>query len=136
MQEQGGINLYAYVSGDPLGYVDLDGRFRRCRRPLDNFGGVVTSGRTGLNIGLYHEHGFYEDSSDSVGYSGEGLFDDRPRLAEYTCDNESYDDKRMRRAENNIRKDWSAEDYHWLKNNCQDFMDELFDEYNRLGEKK
>ncbi|MFA0288588.1 MULTISPECIES: RHS repeat-associated core domain-containing protein, partial [Vibrio] len=26
LQEQGGINLYAYVNGDPLGYVDLDGR--------------------------------------------------------------------------------------------------------------
>lgn len=27
LQEQGGINLYAYVDGDPLGYVDPDGRF-------------------------------------------------------------------------------------------------------------
>lgn len=26
-QEQGGINLYGYVHGDPLGYVDPDGRF-------------------------------------------------------------------------------------------------------------
>nr|WP_050988961.1 RHS repeat-associated core domain-containing protein [Vibrio vulnificus] len=26
LQEQGGINLYAYVDGDPLGYVDPDGR--------------------------------------------------------------------------------------------------------------
>ncbi|WP_196334519.1 RHS repeat-associated core domain-containing protein, partial [Vibrio harveyi] len=25
-QEQGGINLYAYVNGAPLGYVDPDGR--------------------------------------------------------------------------------------------------------------
>ena len=27
LQEQGGINLYGYVHGDPLGYVDPDGRF-------------------------------------------------------------------------------------------------------------
>ncbi len=27
LQEQGGINLYGYVNGDPLGYVDPDGRF-------------------------------------------------------------------------------------------------------------
>ncbi|WP_390503153.1 RHS repeat-associated core domain-containing protein [Vibrio harveyi] len=27
LQEQGGINLYAYVNGDPLGYIDPDGRF-------------------------------------------------------------------------------------------------------------
>ncbi|HGY9583990.1 RHS repeat-associated core domain-containing protein [Vibrio harveyi] len=26
LQEQGGINLYACVNGDPLGYVNLDGR--------------------------------------------------------------------------------------------------------------
>ncbi|WP_241823850.1 RHS repeat domain-containing protein [Vibrio splendidus] len=26
LQEQGGINLYAYVNGDPLGYVDPDGQ--------------------------------------------------------------------------------------------------------------
>ncbi|MGF1785549.1 RHS repeat-associated core domain-containing protein [Photobacterium swingsii] len=26
LQEQGGINLYAYVNGDPLGYVDPDGK--------------------------------------------------------------------------------------------------------------
>ncbi len=26
MHEQGGINLYAYANGDPLGYVDTDGR--------------------------------------------------------------------------------------------------------------
>ena len=26
LQEQGGINLYGYVNGDPLGYVDPDGR--------------------------------------------------------------------------------------------------------------
>ncbi|EAQ55983.1 RHS repeat domain-containing protein [Vibrio sp. MED222] len=28
LQEQGGINLYAYVDGDPLGYVDPDGRYK------------------------------------------------------------------------------------------------------------
>ncbi|WP_068716752.1 RHS repeat-associated core domain-containing protein [Vibrio tritonius] len=27
LQEQGGINLYGYVNGDPLGYVDPDGRY-------------------------------------------------------------------------------------------------------------
>ncbi len=27
LQEEGGINLYAYVNGDPMGYVDPDGRF-------------------------------------------------------------------------------------------------------------
>ena len=27
LQEQGGINLYGYVHGDPLGYVDPDGRY-------------------------------------------------------------------------------------------------------------
>ncbi|MFA0304051.1 RHS repeat domain-containing protein, partial [Vibrio sp. 10N.222.46.B3] len=28
LQEQGGINLYAYVNGDPLGYVDPDGKIK------------------------------------------------------------------------------------------------------------
>lgn len=43
LQEQGGINLYGYVNGDPLGYVDPDGR-----NPL-LFGAIVGTVVEGYN---------------------------------------------------------------------------------------
>jgi hypothetical protein len=45
LQEQGGINLYACVNGDPLGYVDLDGR-----NPVAA-GGAMVAGPSGAVAG-------------------------------------------------------------------------------------
>ena len=48
LQEQGGINLYGYVQGDPLGYVDPDGQYAQA---LGAITGGVVAGPSGAVIG-------------------------------------------------------------------------------------
>ncbi|MGF1761911.1 hypothetical protein L4C32_00740 [Aliivibrio kagoshimensis] len=44
LQEAGGINLYAYVNGDPMGYVDPDGRYSVTVGFKSGWGGKIKLG--------------------------------------------------------------------------------------------
>ena len=92
----------------------------------------MSSGATGTNLGIFHEHGFYEDGTgDNTGFTTNGLFDDRENIGQYQCGGDSYDDDTMRQAEQNIADDWQ-DGYNFVTNNCQDYIDALIDEYDRL----
>jgi RHS repeat-associated protein len=128
----GGLNIYGYVEQNPIMYVDHFGLFKVCRRPLSYFDSYMSSGATGTNLGIFHEHGFYEDGTgDNTGFTKNGLFDDRQNFSDYKCNSKSYDDNTMRQAEKKIANKWKN-GYNPLTKNCQDYTDALIDEYNRI----
>ncbi len=92
----------------------------------------MSSGATGLDLGIFHEHGFYEDGSgDNTGFAQDGLFDDSENADEYQCSNESYDDDIIRKAADNIKDNWQ-DGYNVFTNNCQDYITDLLNEYERI----
>ena len=60
----GGANLYGYVEGNPVSKIDLPGLFKICCRPLS---GLPFMGpQVGADLGIYHEHGFFEDEKGNA----------------------------------------------------------------------
>lgn len=104
-----------------------------CSRPLQGSPfGFRTSGRTGLDLGLYHEHIFYSNQTNT-GYGSEGAFSESSRNG-YQCAPEQYNGEIMQQAVANIRSqpNWTASDYDVVTHNCQDFVSEVLAEYQAL----
>ncbi|MEI8646398.1 RHS repeat-associated core domain-containing protein [Pseudoalteromonas sp. Hal056] len=129
----GGMNTYAYVGGNPISRIDPLGLAQICKRPLSFAGDFQTSGATGLDLGVFHEHIFSEDGTgDNWGYTKGGLFDDSKNKSKYQCDAKSYDDDLIRDAVNDVKKNYPNDGYNFLTNNCQDFVTDVIKRYGQL----
>ncbi|MCG7550476.1 RHS repeat-associated core domain-containing protein [Pseudoalteromonas sp. Of7M-16] len=129
----GGINTYAYVGGNPISRIDLFGLAQICKRPLSFAGNFQTSGATGLDLGIFHEHIFSEDGSgENWGYTKGGFFDDAKNKSKYQCGSKSYDENLIRAAVNDVRVNYADDGYNFLTNNCQDFVTDVIKRYDQL----
>jgi len=142
----GGVNLFAYVSNNPVMYIDPLGLAYFGYRPLGSTPSWWAKGPgtnpvdDALNTEHVHEHIFYEDGKTP---SNEGFFgdngawnkpgvvrpDDINRLNEYwRSDPNTYDDALMREAVKNTGEG----NFCLIGSNCQDWADKVRREYNSL----
>ena len=145
----GGMNLYQFADNTQI-WIDPLGLARFCTRPLKALPkstDIDPNFRGGLDLGLFHEHIFYDDGSN-IGYDSEGVFSETS-IEGYKCSNIYYDDKIMRQAVNNVinrtkpvlektdsgeviiknKTTFGDNDYNLIMNNCQDFATEVEKEY-------
>ena len=145
----GGMNLYRFANNTQI-WIDPLGLARFCTRPLKALPkstDIDPNFRGGLDLGLFHEHIFFEDGSN-IGYTTTGTFSERSRVG-YKCSDKNYDDTIMKQAVNNVKNKkvrylektddgrlvvkeklrFGKNDYNVLTNNCQDFATEVEKEY-------
>lgn len=157
----GGSNAYfafpnVQTWADPLGLA------RICTRPLAGSpSGFHTdhdpSFRGGLDLGLFHEHIFFDDGTN-IGYTGAkdahgnpmGVFSETdPKMIkqyEGKCSSKHYDDSVMKKAVENVKRKetltlglppkkqlkYAPNKYNVVTRNCQDFVTDVEKEYNKL----
>ena len=128
----GDVNLYAYVRNNSVNFIDPVGLAYVGSRRLDSkwipFNGY---GR------IRHDQIWYDDNTNS------GFFDDDIVRSDsnhtrsdydFRRDPNYYDDNVMRDAERNVLSNWNM-DWRLLNNNCQDYVDAVRREYERLQRK-
>ncbi|MEH8034206.1 RHS repeat-associated core domain-containing protein [Gallibacterium anatis] len=149
----GGENLYRFAE-NVQGWIDPLGLARFCTRPLSGIPfGITTdldkSFRDGLDLGIFHEHIFFDDGTN-IGYTTTGTFSEESTKG-YKCSNVHYDDKIMKEAVENVKKrkknvfkikqgniaieeklEFGNDNYNVITNNCQDFATEVDKEYSRI----
>ncbi|OOF38388.1 hypothetical protein BKK49_09790 [Rodentibacter rarus] len=141
----GGENLYQFAPNMNV-WIDPLGLARFCTRALKALPGssdIDPNFRGGLDLGLFHEHIFYDDGTN-IGYGGDGLFSEAS-MQGYKCSSTHYDDETMRQAVNNVKNRtkptlekvdngeivirnnpvFGNDNYSLLMNNCQDFATEV-----------
>ena len=148
-----GMSEVAYVATNPASRMDPSGLGWICKRPLQNLRGLrgYNPFRLRWNMGLYHEHIWYEESYPSE-HSNEGFFKEgvRPETnPKYATGGHRYDceffpnDAALRKAaeickakEPFCRPDGDGYNFVPLpfdgETNCQGFANCVRDEYSRL----
>jgi len=81
------------------------------------------------NLEVAHEHLYFEQSKDNIGFGPHGLFDENVQTEPYRWDERCYDGTSMRET---LRTIGEVGAYNFLKNNCQDFMARVKERYDRL----
>ena len=111
--EGGDSNLYAFVSNDPINYVDLAGRAEVCSRALQ--------GMDSMSGPLRHDQIFYDDGTNS-GFFKEGV---RPDFGhskdEFTGCRYIGPDSIVRSAERELNTRF-GDNYNLAFHNCQDYV--------------
>lgn len=149
----GGLNLYAFCCGDPLGGRDPLGLARLGVRGLNGSSTALTLGLTGVlipitgplilsDLGLFHEHIFFEDGKTpaNIGFFKEGICEDKDKyLDNYHFFGPHYNDDKMRRAYEKVRDSgkWKPEGsgdggYNLRNHNCHGFVNAVMREYGNL----
>jgi len=164
--EGGDVDVYGYCHDDPVNFLDRVGLAKFAKRDLDLPTGTKEFGRAARrvfeaspygkvlsevaklnkdkvdeeldehNVEAKHEHLFYEDGSgENVGLSKEGLVTEEKKDG-YDFEEETYDDKRMKRAQKSLEEGEYSVVGNPLKgkkkNNCQDYSDKLRRRYELL----
>ena len=136
----GGINLYAFCNSGPTLYNDPLGCARVGNRKLRGAGalllpialipGMVLPMRL-TNTFPEHRHIFFDDGSN-IGWGKEGFFCEDSD-SDYTFKATNYDNDVMKKAVQNIKEEWGKRPYNGITHNCQDFVDAVLAEYEKLS---
>ena len=151
IEEEGGLNLYAFCKNNTLLRYDKNGCAHFEVRRLSRTPGILKYSyfvpMIGLvpalildcgvadkaNIEILHEHLFYDDGTN-VGYGSNGEFSEKDRRGYIRRDKREYDDCIMKEAQKRIPKPkYSLLGFgNASKFNCQDYADNLRREYDKI----
>jgi len=129
-----GQNRYNYVKNAPVQDIDPSGLAAIYIRQLDGIPYPIPYYDVMLESRLYHPQIFYDDKTNSGFFKDRGITSDRTEMIDSYFDIPiitGLDDQILREAES-IAKKWWITDYDLFGHNCQDYIEQVLDIYERL----